>query len=164
MTDQQANSISDFIDNLDDEIADKMFEELIAGMSLYFAILIFGEQIDNVFEDPANKDKSAEEKAKIIKSNSVNEEDVYAALMGALSEEEKAQDFAEDCVQSIAFNPEYPQVLLDKIKELEIEEQDFSWNLIVTFKDQFIDFFVNDLDIEEWKNDIIDALVASWEQ
>ncbi|QBQ07545.1 hypothetical protein SGLAD_v1c03460 [Spiroplasma gladiatoris] len=163
MTDQQANNISEFIDNLDDEIADKMFEELIAGMSLYFAILNFGEEIDRVFEDEKNKDLSLEEKAKIIKSAPIGEEEIYASLMGWLSEEDKAQDFAEDCTESIAFNPEYPQVLLDKLKELEIEEADFSINLIVTFKDQFIDFFVNDIDIEEWKNDIIDALVVSWE-
>ncbi|AHI52704.1 hypothetical protein [Spiroplasma culicicola] len=163
MTEQQANGISEFIDQLNDDIADKMFEELIAGMSLYFAVVIFGEDIDTVFENPENKEKSTQEKANLVKQANIGKEEIYAALMGALKEENDAEDFAEDCVQSIAFNPEYPQEILSKLAELEIEESDFSANLIVTFKDQFIDFFVNDLDVEEWKEDIIEALVASWE-
>ncbi|QEH61679.1 hypothetical protein SCHIN_v1c04820 [Spiroplasma chinense] len=163
MTEQQANGISEFIDQLNDEIADKMFEELIAGMSLYFAVVIFGEEIDNVYENPDNKGKSFQELADLVKAAPIGEEEIYAALMGALKEENNAEDFAEDCVQSIAFNPEYPAEIIAKLGELEIEEADFSANLIVTFKDQFIDFFVNDLDVEEWKTDIVEALVASWE-
>ncbi|AOG60255.1 hypothetical protein SHELI_v1c03000 [Spiroplasma helicoides] len=163
MTQNQADQISAYIDQLDDETADKIFEELIAGMSLFFAIWVFGEEIEKVFEDPENESKTTEEKAQLIKQVAIGEEEIYSSLMGALTEEDDASNFAEDCVQSIAFNPSYPQELLDELKKLEIEVSDFSANLIVTFKDQFIDFFVNDLDTEEWKNDIIDALVASWE-
>jgi len=163
MTETQANEISKYIDSLSDETADKMFEELIAGMSLYFAVVLFGEEIENVYEKLKESGSSLEDITKEVKANEVGEDEIYAALMGALEDENNAEDFAEDCVESIAFNPEYPEEIINKLKELEIEASDFSANLIVTFKDQFIDFFVNDLDVIEWKNDIIDALVASWE-
>ncbi|AUM62529.1 hypothetical protein [Spiroplasma monobiae] len=163
MTEVQANTISEFIDNLPDETADKMFEELIAGMSLYFAVVLFGEEIEKNYEPLKLDGKSLEEISRVVKENEIGEEEVYAALMGSLQEESDAELFAEDCVQSIAFSPEFPEEVLTKLNELEIDVNDFSMNLIVTLKDEFIDFFVNDLDIEEWKNDIIDALVASWD-
>ncbi|WP_339029427.1 MULTISPECIES: hypothetical protein [unclassified Spiroplasma] len=163
MTEVQANSISEYIDNLPDEIADKMFEELIAGMSLYFAIVLFGEEIEKNYEPLKLDGKPLEEIARVVKENEIGEEEVYSALMGSLQEESDAELFAEDCVQSIAFSPDFPKEVLEKLKELDIELNDFSMNLIVTLKDEFIDFFVNDLDIQEWKNDIIDALVASWD-
>ncbi|AGR40988.1 hypothetical protein [Spiroplasma taiwanense] len=163
MTEIQANEISEFIDQLHDETADKMFEELIAGMSLYFAVVLFGEEIDKNYESLIKEGKSIEEISTVVKNSELGEEEIYSALMGSLQEESDAENFAADCVQSIAFSPEYPQEVLKKLTELEIELSDFSANLIVTFKDQFIDFFVNDLDVIEWKNDIIDALVASWD-
>ncbi|AGR41993.1 hypothetical protein [Spiroplasma diminutum] len=163
MTEIQASKISEFMDNLPEDIADKMFEELIAGMSLYFAIVLFGEEIEKNYEPLKLDGKSIEEIARVVKETEIGEEEVYSALMGSLQEESDAELFAEDCVQSIAFSPEYPQEVLAKLGELEIDLNDFSMNLIVTLKDEFIDFFVNDLDIIEWKNDIIDALVASWD-
>ncbi|AKX34406.1 hypothetical protein SLITO_v1c07870 [Spiroplasma litorale] len=162
MTEEQAKSISNFIDELPDETADKMFEELVAGMSSYFAILIFGEEIDKVYDDMKEQGKSIEEISEEVKKNTLEDEEIYSNLVGALQEEGDAEFFAEDCVQSISFNPEYPAEIIAKLNELDIEESDFSANLIINFRDQFIDFFVNDIDIVEWKNDIIDALVASW--
>ncbi|WP_339021526.1 hypothetical protein [Spiroplasma endosymbiont of Atherix ibis] len=163
MTELQANKISEFIDSLPDETTDKMFEELIAGMSLYFAIVLFGEEIEKNYEALKLDGKSLEEIAKTVKETEIGEEEIYSALMGSLQEESDAKLFAEDCVQSIAFSPEYPEEIIVKLKELDIEINDFSMNLIITLKDEFIDFFVNDLDVEEWKSDIIDALVASWD-
>ncbi|ASP28515.1 hypothetical protein SCORR_v1c07430 [Spiroplasma corruscae] len=162
MTESQAKEISSFIDDLPDEIADKMFEELVAGMSSYFAILIFGEEIEKVYDTSIEAGKSLEEISNEVKSNTLVGEEIYSNLVGSLQEEGDAEFFAEDCVQSISFNPEYPEVIVNKLKELGIEESDFSANLIINFRDQFIDFFTNDIDIDEWKNDIIDALVASW--
>ncbi|AUB31415.1 hypothetical protein [Spiroplasma floricola] len=163
MTEVQANKISEFIDNLPEEIADKMFEEFVANISLYFAIVLFGEEIDKNYEALKLDGKSLEEIAKVVKESEIGEEEIYSALMASLQEESDAELFAEDCVQSIAFSPELPEELLAKLKELDIDINDFAMNLIITLKDEFIDFFVNDLDVEEWKNDIIEALVASWD-
>ncbi|AKU80052.1 hypothetical protein [Spiroplasma turonicum] len=162
MTESQAQAISNYIDELPDETADKMFEELVAGMSSYFAILIFGEEIDKLYDPMINEGKTLEEISSEVKKITLEGEEIYSNLVGSLQEEGDAEFFAEDCVQSISFNPEYPEVIVNKLKELEIEESDFSANLIINFRDQFIDFFLNDIDIDEWKSDIIDALVASW--
>ncbi|ARU91970.1 hypothetical protein SCLARK_001453 [Spiroplasma clarkii] len=162
MTDKQAKDISDYLDNAADEVVDLMFEELISGMSVYFAVLLFGEEIEKAFENPANKELEPKAIAQIVKKADIGKEEIFTTLLGALESEDNAIDFAEDCVESIAFNPSYPQPLLEKINELDIDSKEFSIELIITFRDQFIDFFSNDLDVLEWKNDIIDALVANW--
>lgn len=162
MTDIQAKDISEYLDSAEEAVVDLMFEELISGMSVYFAVLLFGEEIEKTFENPENKELEPKAIAEIVKKVDIGKEEIFTTLMTALEDEENAFDFAEDCVESIAFNPDYPAPLLAKLSEWDIDVKDFSIELIITFRDQFIDFFSNDLDVIEWKNDIIDALVANW--
>lgn len=163
MTDLQGEKISNFINEAPEKIVNKMFEELFASLSVYFAGRIYKPYIDQIYGELSVKGFSIEEISAEVKKNSVSEEKIYAMLMNDLtSSEEHLEIFAKDCVVSMLFNPEYPKEIIEQLNINELDEKDFSINLITSFSEEFVDFFINDSDIEEWKNNIIDYLVAIW--
>jgi hypothetical protein len=164
MTEKQAIDLGKFIDNIPEKDSMVLFEELIAAMSLYFGTVEFSEIIDSLYDNLTEKGMGIEAIAKEVKKQAPTGEDIFADLSKLLKDEEEAWMFAEEAVLSIVFNPEYPKVITDELASQEIELEDFSANLIVSFKDTFLDIFVNDMDVNEWRDDVIDALVASWDQ
>jgi hypothetical protein len=163
MTDKQAQDIGTFINTISEEDSTNLFEELIAGISLYFGTMEFAEIIETVYDDLTAKGLGIEEIAAEVKKQAPVSDDIYAHLTKELVDDDAAWEFAEGAVVSIVFNPAYPASITDELKKQEIEVEDFSANFIVSFREAFLDIFVNEMDIEEWKSDIIDALVASWD-
>jgi len=160
MTDKQAEEISKYLETVNDDIIDTMFHELTAGVNTYFAVLLFGEDIEKVFNDPKNKTKSTEEIAKIVKEVTITKKEILNSIDTFFNYEQELVLFAEDCVESDVFNPAYPPEILKKIEELEINVKDFSAELILSFSNDIVDFFTND--IEEWRNDVIDVIISLW--
>jgi len=162
MTEQQAEKLGHFIDKMPEKESTIMFEELVAAMSLYFGTIVYSELIESVYDNLAEKGQSIEQIAEEVKKLSPAAQDIYADLAYELGDEDKAWQFAENAVESVVFNPEFPKAITDEVAKMEVDMDDFSANLILSFKDAFLDLFVNELEFDEWKSDVIDALVASW--
>lgn len=163
MTEKEADMISSFIDNLSEEDSNSLFEEVLGTVSVYFGTVVFSELIENTYNLLSEKGLSQEEIAKEIKSKAPGNDEICAKLVSSLENDDKAWEFAQDCVQSISYNVTYPEIVEEKLEAESIDLEDFGINLIFAFKDTIVDLFVNELDLDEWKKDIVELLVASWE-
>ncbi|WP_339022419.1 hypothetical protein [Spiroplasma endosymbiont of Crioceris asparagi] len=165
MTEKQAEVISNYLDNeLTLEEMDGIFGELVSNICLYLATTMFGLEIHAIFtegkESKTDLDVIVSKAKNTIK---INKEDIKENLDTIFADEEKTETFAISCIESGVYEIELPEKLLSFLKQNDIEVDDFNIEMIISFKNEFYDFFMNEVDIEEWKNEIVETIIRNWE-
>ncbi|AXK51070.1 hypothetical protein SALLE_v1c03960 [Spiroplasma alleghenense] len=150
-----------FLNSLDDNTIDFVLEEITGAINLFLAFNIFSEQA-KILLDKNRKDLN---KLQIVKQEifeeSPTEMQIYKFVFNNFERPEDVVSFSQKAIESIWFNPNYPVIVLQYLSKNDINENDFSQLLIVSIKDDFINYFVNEVNIEDWKKEMISIIVEN---
>ncbi|KAJ3639018.1 hypothetical protein Zmor_024817 [Zophobas morio] len=145
MTEKQIDQLDKFAETLSQDVLNDAGIELIGEIAYGLAILIFAETVEAVYDK--NKKDGIEKIIAVAKEQGPKTREVKDMITTFLSDEE-IETFAEDLVESELFQPEYPEILLNKVNELEIDINDFHIYNIVSSGEQLQELY-NELDINE---------------
>ncbi|WP_338984137.1 hypothetical protein [Spiroplasma endosymbiont of Othius punctulatus] len=165
MTELQADKISEFLENkISEEDMDLVFEDLVSMISLYLATTLFGLDINRLYLSGIENNIDIEETIKKAQRDiQLTKQEITEHLAIIFEDEERSEMFATGCVESGVYEIGLPETLQKFIDELQVPKDDYIVEMIISFQSEFYDFFVNEVNVEEWKDEIIEQILLNWE-
>ncbi|WP_338972889.1 hypothetical protein [Spiroplasma endosymbiont of Panorpa germanica] len=153
--------LSEFLNNLEDRDMDFIFDEITSAINLILAYEFF---IDKALKFLQIHDDKPE-KLTLVKDDllglPITAMQIYKFVFNNLEKPTNVLDFSNKAINSLWFNPNYPTIVIDYLNKNHILEDDLSQLLIISQKDEFISYFVNKIDIDGWKREMIDIVVEN---
>ncbi|QHX35861.1 hypothetical protein STIUS_v1c03070 [Spiroplasma sp. TIUS-1] len=165
MTELQASKISEFLEKkISEEEMDLVFEDLVSMISLYLATTLFGLDINRLYMEGIENNTPIED---IIKQAQheilLSKSEISEHLQIIFEDEERSEMFATGCVESGVYDFELPNSLQKFLDEQQVSKDDYIVEMIISFQSEFYDFFTTEVNVEEWKDEIIEQILLNWE-
>lgn len=165
MTEIQAAKISEFLEKkISEEEMDLVFEDLVSMISLYLATTLFGLDINRLYMEGIESGTPIEDTIKQAQHEILlSKSEITEHLQIIFEDEERSEMFATGCVESGVYDIELPTSLQTFLNEQQVSKDDYIVEMIISFQSEFYDFFTTEVNVEEWKDEIIEQILLNWE-
>ncbi|AHI53695.1 hypothetical protein SSABA_v1c02830 [Spiroplasma sabaudiense Ar-1343] len=156
----KTNLLNNFLNAISDTQMDLIFEEIGEGINLVFSHIVYFDKVRKTLS-LQSEIQSQEEILEQLLSQKYSDMKVYKKLFNYFESTEGIVDFACQCLKSEWFNPNLPFFLISFLEKNGISESEFCFLMIISIKDDFIDYFINDINLEMWTLDMLKILIEN---